>query len=173
MDKQSINRAIARISYEIIERNNGTENICIVGILRRGAVIAKRISEKISQVEGRKINTGTLDITPYRDDLKINGADDASDIQFQLADKDVVIVDDVICTGRSVRAAIDAVMSRGRPRTIQLATLIDRGHRELPIRPDYVGKNVPTANNEEVLVRVKEYDLENRVVIMEKDDLKN
>lgn len=165
MDENAFTRATARISYEIIERNGGVDNICIIGILRRGAAIAKKIADKISQVEGRSIPVGILDISQYRDDRAPAEQDDSS-IPFEIADCNVILVDDVIYTGRSVRAAIDAIMARGRPQSIQFAALIDRGHRELPIRPDYVGKNVPTSREETVSVRVEEYDGENRVVIL-------
>lgn len=171
MDEKAMQRAIARISFEIIERNRGTENLCILGILRRGAVIARRIAAKIEEIENHPVEVGVLDITPYRDDIEnFKDTDDLTDIPFSLVGRNVVLIDDVIHTGRSVRAAIDSVMSRGRPQTIQLAALIDRGHRELPIRPDYVGKNAPTSNSELVRVCVKEYDGINQVDIMAKGD---
>ena len=144
MDDKAIGRAIARISYEIIENNKGTENLCIVGILSRGVPIGRRIAAKLSELEKTEVPFGALDIT--------------TDIPFVIRDKNVVIVDDVIFTGRSSRAAIDALIKRGRPRSIQLAVLVDRGHRELPIRPDYVGKNLPTSHSEVVKVSVKELD---------------
>ena len=150
MDDAAVGRAVARISYEIIERNKGVENICVVGIISRGAPIGK--------LEKAEVPFGTLDITPYRDDVSGTVDTDATDIPFSVTDKNVIIVDDVIFTGRSVRAAIDAIIKRGRPRTIQLAVLVDRGHRELPIRPDYVGKNLPTSHNEKVKVSVTELD---------------
>ncbi|MBR5164108.1 MAG: bifunctional pyr operon transcriptional regulator/uracil phosphoribosyltransferase PyrR [Ruminococcus sp.] len=158
MDDAAVGRAVARISYEIIERNKGVENICVVGIISRGAPIGKRIAEKLGELEKAEIPFGTLDITPYRDDVSGTVDTDATDIPFSVTDKNVIIVDDVIFTGRSVRAAIDAIIKRGRPRTIQLAVLVDRGHRELPIRPDYVGKNLPTSHNEKVKVSVTELD---------------
>lgn len=164
MDSSAMSRAIARISYEIIEKNTQLKKLCVIGILRRGAIIARRISDKIEQVENIELKFGTLDITPFRDDRK--GEKDMSDIPFSIEDMDVILVDDVIFTGRSVRAAIDALMSRGRPHSIQFATMIDRGHRELPIRPDFVGKNLPTSKDETVRVHVKEYDGENRVIIL-------
>lgn len=170
MDEKAMQRAIARISFEIIERNRGTDNLCILGILRRGAVIARRIARKIEEIEGRPVDAGVLDITPYRDDINGFSSTDLSEIPFPLVGRNVVLVDDVIHTGRSVRAAIDAVMSRGRPQTIQLAALIDRGHRELPIRPDYVGKNAPTSNSELVHVCVEEYDGCNQVDILAKGE---
>ncbi len=159
MDESAICRATARITYEILERNKGPQSLCLVGILSRGAVLARRISEKIQELEGAAVEWGVLDITPYRDDLP-HDADYAerTDIDFSLTDKNVVICDDVLYTGRTSRAAIDAVIKRGRPKSIQLAVLVDRGHRELPIRPDYVGKNVPTSRNEKVQVHVRELD---------------
>ena len=158
MDDAAVSRAVARISYEIIERNKGVENICVVGIISRGAPIGKRIAEKLGELEKAEVPFGTLDITPYRADVSGTVDTDATDIPFSVTDKNVIIVDDVIFTGRSVRAAIDAIIKRGRPRTIQLAVLVDRGHRELPIRPDYVGKNLPTSHNEKVKVSVTELD---------------
>lgn len=171
MDEKSIFRVVARMSYEIIERNHGAQNICIIGIKRRGAVVAQWIAAKIKEVENTEVNLGFLDITPYRDDLDHDAPiADESEISFPVAGKTVVLVDDVIYTGRSARAAMDAVMDKGRPARIQLAALIDRGHREVPIRPDFVGKNVPTAKSEEVAVLVTEYDGENRAVILDSAD---
>ncbi|HEY5587204.1 MAG TPA: bifunctional pyr operon transcriptional regulator/uracil phosphoribosyltransferase PyrR [Ruminiclostridium sp.] len=172
MDESAISRAIIRISYEIIEKNKGVENLVLIGIQRRGVPLAKRIAERIKDVENREILVGILDITLYRDDLSllnehpvING----TEINFDIANKKVVLVDDVIYTGRTVRAAIDAVMDINRPQMIQLAVLIDRGHRELPIRADYVGKNVPTSRNEIVHVNVMEIDGVNNVTITDKE----
>lgn len=167
MDGNAVSRAIARISYEIIERNKGTEDICFIGILSRGVYIAERIAGKICELEGVAAEVGILDITAYRDDEKYSENVDNTDIHFDIRDKRVIIVDDVIFTGRSARAAIDAVMKRGRPKSIQLAALVDRGHRELPIRPDYVGKNVPTSLDEAVKVMMKEIDGEDKVIILE------
>lgn len=160
-----MNRAVARISYEIIERNKGTENLCVIGILSRGVPIGRRISDKLSELEQTGVPFGSLDITPYRDDSKTEAHDEKTNITFDINDKNIVLVDDVIFTGRSSRAAIDALIKRGRPRSIQLAVLIDRGHRELPIRPDYVGKNLPTSHSEEVQVFVKELDDIDSVII--------
>lgn len=160
-----MNRAVARISYEIIERNKGTENLCIIGILSRGVPIGRRISDKLSELEQNGVPFGSLDITPYRDDSKTEAHDEKTNITFDINDKNIVLVDDVIFTGRSSRAAIDALIKRGRPRSIQLAVLVDRGHRELPIRPDYVGKNLPTSHSEEVQVFVKELDDIDSVII--------
>jgi pyrimidine operon attenuation protein/uracil phosphoribosyltransferase len=171
MDEKAIFRAVARISYEIIERNHGVQNLCIIGIKTRGAALAKMIATKIQEVEGTPVDIGFIDITPYRDDLKGKQIDltEKSQIDFDVSGKKVILIDDVIYTGRSVRAAIDAVMKKGRPQLLQLAVLIDRGHRELPIRPDFVGKNVPTARSEVVDVRMNEYDGENRVVIFDSE----
>ncbi len=165
MDDKAIARAIARISYEIIERNKGTEDLCVVGIFSRGVPLGKRIADKLSELEKNEVPFGALDITPYRDDSKHGGADERTDIPFDITDKNVVIVDDVIFTGRSSRAAIDALIKRGRPRSIQLAVLVDRGHRELPIRPDYVGKNLPTSHSEVVKVSAMEIDGSDGVAI--------
>ncbi len=167
LDDKAMARAIARMSYQIIERNKGVDNLVIIGILSRGAQIAERIARRIQDVEGREVEVGLLDITAHRDDLH-PGADyqDKSNIPFDFSDKTVVLVDDVMYTGRSVRAAIDGLMDRGRPRSIQLAVLIDRGHRELPIRPDYIGKNVPTSKNEQIQVFVTERDGIDKVSIL-------
>lgn len=170
MDEKAMSRAIARMSFEIIERNRGTEDLCLIGILRRGAVIAERIAEKIAEVEGHRPLLGKLDITPFRDDQPGRSPHGKTEISFPVEGKRLVLVDDVIYTGRSVRAAIDAIMKLGRPQLIQLAVLIDRGHRELPIRADYIGKNVPTARKEIVKVQVESYDGANRAIIFCKDD---
>ncbi len=167
MDENQIKRAVVRISYEIAEHNKGTENLEIIGIMSRGVYLAERIAGKLKELEGFSGTAGRLDITAFRDDGKNNSGSDGTNIPFDIKDKDVVLVDDVMFTGRSCRAAIDAVMSRGRPRTIQLAVLVDRGHRELPLRPDYVGKNVPTSRDETVRVMVKETDGCDMAVILE------
>ena len=158
MDEKAVGRAVARISYEITERNKGTEGICIIGIISRGAPLGRRIADKLKELEKNDVPFGTLDITPYRDDVSEAVGDEKTDIPFSVTDKKVILVDDVIFTGRSVRAAIDAIIKRGRPRSIQLAVLVDRGHRELPIRPDYVGKNLPTSHSEKIKVSVTELD---------------
>jgi pyrimidine operon attenuation protein/uracil phosphoribosyltransferase len=168
MDENGINRAVTRIAHEIIEKNKGVEDIVLIGIQRRGVPLSKMIAEKIKVVEGKEVPVGILDITLYRDDLSmlaehpiING----TEINFSVNGKKIVLVDDVIYTGRTVRAAIDAIMDIGRPKMIQLAVLIDRGHRELPIRADYVGKNVPTSKLEIVNVKLFEFDKVNAVTI--------
>ncbi|MDO5558236.1 MAG: bifunctional pyr operon transcriptional regulator/uracil phosphoribosyltransferase PyrR [Oscillospiraceae bacterium] len=158
MDENAMKRAVTRIAYEILEQNKGAESLCIVGVLSRGVYLAKRIAEKIYELEGTGAEFGELDITPHRDDIKKASTLDRTQIDFDINDKVVVLVDDVIYTGRSIRAAIDALIARGRPKRIQLAVLIDRGHREVPIRPDYVGKNLPTSHEEKVKVMVKEMD---------------
>ena len=165
MDESSIARAVTRISFEMIERNKGTDDLCLIGLFSRGAVLAKRIAAKLSEIDGREIPVGLLDITPFRDDKPRGSAPDSSEIPFDITDRRVVIVDDVIFTGRTARAAIDGIMSRGRPMLIQLAALVDRGHRELPIRADYIGKNLPTSREETVKVLVKELDGCDKVVI--------
>lgn len=170
LDENAIGRAITRISFEIIERNKGAEDLCLIGLYSRGAVLAERIGTKIAANEGREIPTGSLDITPFRDDERREQTADGSRIDFDVTGKRVVIIDDVIFTGRTARAAIDGIMRRGRPKLIQLAALIDRGHRELPIRADYIGKNLPTSGGEKVRVMVKEIDGCDKVIICETDD---
>ncbi len=166
LDEQAMQRANTRIAHEIVERNKGAEDVVLVGIQRRGVPLARRLAKTMEAIEGKKIPVGVLDITYYRDDLsllsahpKING----TDVPFVIEDKIVVLVDDVLYTGRTVRAAIDALMDMGRAKKIQLAVLIDRGHRELPIRADFVGKNVPTSRDEQVVVNVTDYDGEESV----------
>lgn len=156
MDEMAVERAIKRISHEIIENNKGVSNVVLLGVVTRGVTLAEKIKDNILSFEGKDISVGKLDITLYRDDLteisyqpKVNG----TEVPFSVADKNVILCDDVIYTGRTTRAAIDAIMRLGRPKTIQLAVLVDRGHRELPIRPDYVGKNIPTSHTEEVAVK--------------------
>ena len=165
-----MNRAITRIAHEIIERNKGIDEVIIVGIKTRGAYLAKRLSERIAQIEGKKVRTGELDITLYRDDLSTKYENEEAqvqqvDIAHIVSNQKVILVDDVLYTGRTVRAALDAVMDLGRPSQIQLAVLVDRGHRELPIRADYVGKNVPTAGHERIVVKLDEVDGQDVVLI--------
>jgi pyrimidine operon attenuation protein/uracil phosphoribosyltransferase len=157
LDKQEIHRALVRISHEIIEKNKGVGNLCLVGIQRGGVYLAKRLAERIGEIERHEIPVGLLDITFYRDDLTIRQpAVSRTEIPCDINDKKIVLVDDVFYTGRSIRSALDALMDMGRPSSIQLAVLIDRGHRELPIRADYVGKNIPTSRNERVEVELEE-----------------
>ena len=170
MDEKAIGRAITRISHEIIERNKGIEDVVLVGIKTRGVPIADRIGKKIQQIEGASVNTGEVDITLYRDDLKKIDVDpviNGSNVQFSIDDKIVILVDDVLYTGGTVRSALDAIIDIGRPKAIQLAVLVDRGHRELPIRADYVGKNVPTSKGEIISVKLSEIDGEDSVTINE------
>ena len=172
MDEVAIERAIKRIAHEIIEKNHGTDHLVIIGIKTRGIPIAKRIIKVIEFIEGVILENGILDITLYRDDLSSKTEHpvlNATDIPFSILNKNVILVDDVIYTGRTARAAMDAVMSHGRAATIQLAVLIDRGHRELPIRADYVGKNIPTSKAELVSVHMTECDGENNVTLYEKN----
>ena len=171
MDEIAMERALKRISHEIIEKNKGVKDIALVGIKTRGIPIAKRIAGYIKDFENYEVEVGNLDITLYRDDLteKFEQAHlNQTDINFDINNKNIILIDDVLYTGRTVRAALDAIIDIGRPKTIQLAELIDRGHRELPIRADYVGKNVPTSENEIVRVELIETDDENRVIICEK-----
>ncbi|GLI50334.1 bifunctional protein PyrR [Tepidanaerobacter syntrophicus] len=170
MDEKAIDRTLIRISHEIIEKNKGVEDLALVGIRRRGVPLARRLAKYISSIEGVDVPVGILDITLYRDDLSsltLQPVVRKTEINFNIADKNIILVDDVIYTGRTIRAALDALADLGRAKSIQLAVLIDRGHRELPIRPDYVGKNVPTSNDEIVEVRLEEIDGENSVVILE------
>jgi len=171
LDDGALDRALTRIAHEILERNDGAKDLAFVGLRTRGVTLAQRLAAKIARIDGTTLPVGTLDITLYRDDLDLRGAPviRGTDIPFSIKNKTVVLVDDVLFTGRTIRAALDALIDLGRPRSIQLATLIDRGHRELPIRPDYVGKNLPTSRRESVAVRLKEHDGEDRVVIEEPD----
>lgn len=176
MDSQGINRALVRISHEIVEKNKGVEDIVLVGIRSRGVPLAERIGEAIANIEGKKPPVGILDITLYRDDLSKLSYQPVvrpTTMPVDLDRKTVVLVDDVLYTGRTIRAALDAIMDMGRPHAIQLAVLVDRGHRELPIRADYVGKNVPTSSKEIISVLIKEIDHEDRVLIREEDDSLN
>ncbi len=171
MDNAAINRSITRIAHEILERNDGVENIVLVGIYTRGVYLAQKIAEKINKIEECDIKIGSLDITLYRDDLSKLGENpiiNSTNITFSIDEKNVILIDDVIFTGRTVRAAMDALMDFGRPKSIQLAILIDRGHRELPIRPDFIGKNVPTSKNEIIHVRIFDIDGAEDVLLSEK-----
>lgn len=170
MDKDAMNRALTRIAHEIVEKNKGVEDVALIGIQRRGVPLAKRIAQKIEEIEIVKVPLGVLDITFYRDDLSLLAAHpviNGTDIGFQIEGKKIVLVDDVIYTGRTVRAAIECLFDLGRPQMVQLAVLIDRGHRELPFRPDYVGKNIPTSKSELVSVQVVEIDNIDKVTINE------
>ncbi|MGN1401738.1 MAG: bifunctional pyr operon transcriptional regulator/uracil phosphoribosyltransferase PyrR [Bacillus sp. (in: firmicutes)] len=172
LDEQAIRRALTRIAHEIIEKNKGIEDCVIVGIKTRGIFLAERLAERIEQIEGNPIAIGELDITLYRDDLSEKSKDGkpevkGSDIPVDINNKKVIVIDDVLYTGRTVRAAMDALMDIGRPSQIQLGVLVDRGHRELPIRADFVGKNVPTSQSEMISVSLKEIDEIDKVSILE------
>ena len=168
MDAAAISRAMARITHEIIERNRGVESICLLGVKRRGIPLAAMLAENIRRFEGVDVPLGHLDITLHRDDLSEQDKQSVSReccIPCDIREKTVIIVDDVMYTGRTARAALEAVFAEARPKAVQLAVLVDRGHRELPIRPDYVGKNVPTSKSEQIAVAVQEIDGENGVYI--------
>jgi pyrimidine operon attenuation protein / uracil phosphoribosyltransferase len=175
MDRETIRRTLTRMAHEIVERNGGGGDLCLVGICRRGVPLAERLAGQIAEAEGVRIPVGTLDVTSYRDDRDIQGRPEKGEagssvevqLPFPVTNRRIVLVDDVLYTGRTVRAALDALIDRGRPASIQLAVLVDRGHRELPIRPDFVGKNLPTSAREIVTVRVAEIDGEDEVVIEE------
>ena len=172
LDARAVERTLKRMSVEIVELNRGTDDLIIVGIQRRGVQLADRLVKMIEGGEGVIVPQGSLDITLYRDDLGMRGAPviRGTDIPFSIRDKTVILVDDVLFTGRTIRAALDALIDLGRPKMIQLAILVDRGHRELPIRPDYIGKNLPTSRRESVAVRLMEHDGEDRVVIEEPEE---
>lgn len=168
LDKQDIERAVIRMAHEIIERNKGIRSICLVGIQRGGVHLAKRIASALKKIEKKNIPVGSLDIALYRDDINVRKEQPVvrrTEVPCEINNKTVVLVDDVLFTGRSIRAAMDAIMDFGRPSAIQLAVLVDRGHRELPIKPDFVGKNIPTSLNETVTVQLAEDGYEDKVVL--------
>ncbi|MCK1238691.1 bifunctional pyr operon transcriptional regulator/uracil phosphoribosyltransferase PyrR [Streptococcus uberis] len=165
VDDVTMKRAITRITYEIIERNKSLDNLVLAGIKTRGVYLARRIQERLKQLEGIELPIGELDIKPFRDDMKVE--EDTTDMPFDINGKDVILVDDVLYTGRTIRAAIDNLVSLGRPARVGLAILVDRGHRELPIRADYVGKNIPTSSIEEIVVEVIEVDGKDCVSIVD------
>ena len=165
VDELTVKRAITRITYEIIERNKDLNRIVLAGIKTRGVFIARRIQERLEQLEGIAVPVVELDTKPFRDDVK--SGEDTSVISVDVTDREVILVDDVLYTGRTIRAAIDNIVSHGRPACVSLAVLVDRGHRELPIRPDYVGKNIPTSRSEEIIVEMIELDGQDRVLITE------
>jgi pyrimidine operon attenuation protein / uracil phosphoribosyltransferase len=172
LDKDTISRSLMRIAHEILEKNKGTSDLCLIGIRNRGAYLASRLADCIATIDKERVPVGVLDITLYRDDLTLISSQPVvhkTEIDFDITGKNVVLVDDVLYTGRTIRAALDALIDLGRPKIIQLAVLIDRGHRELPIRADFVGKNIPTAKNETIEVRLEETDAKDEVVIVEKD----
>lgn len=173
LDEQAIGRALTRIAHQIIEKNKGIDECILVGIRTRGIFLAERLAAKIVEIEGESIPVGEIDITLYRDDLTKKTENQeplvkGSNIPVVISDKKVILVDDVLYTGRTVRAGLDALMDIGRPSAIQLAVLVDRGHRELPIRADYVGKNIPTSNEEKIVVELAEVDQLDQVSIFEK-----
>ena len=173
LEEEKLNRTVARIAHEIVERNFDLSKIVLVGILRRGVTFAKMLRDQIFEFENVSVPIGVLDVSLYRDDLTEIGSKPIvkeTELGVEVANKNVILCDDVIFTGRTARAAIDATLSFGRPKTIQLAVVVDRGHRELPIKPDYVGKNIPTSLSELISVRFKEYDGETRIVICENAD---
>jgi len=173
LDSEAVGRTLKRIAHEIIEHNKGTKDLVIVGVRTRGAHLAERLAGLIAEIDGRKPPVGILDITLYRDDLSSIAQQPVvhkTVMDFDIEDKKVVLVDDVLYTGRTVRAALDEIIDFGRPQFIQLAVLVDRGHRELPIRADYVGKNIPTSTKETVEVRLTESDGVDEVVVLEKDE---
>jgi pyrimidine operon attenuation protein/uracil phosphoribosyltransferase len=168
MDAEAIRRALTRIAHEVVERNKGAQHLAIVGIRTRGAILAQRLAKAVETIDNHPIQVGILDITLYRDDLSRSAPNPivhATEIPFDIADYQVILVDDVLFTGRTIRAALNALSDLGRPKTIQLAVLVDRGHRELPIRADYVGKNIPTSLAEHVEVRLNELDEKEEVVL--------
>lgn len=170
MDSDQIRRAIKRIAHEIVERNTGVENLVVVGIRRRGVYLAERIATYLESIEKNKVPVGILDITLYRDDFQTMTSKPVigkTEIKVDITDKVIILVDDVLYTGRTIRAALDELIDFGRPKQIQLAVLVDRGHREFPIKADYVGKNIPTSDKEQVEVHLKEFDDEDEVILGE------
>jgi pyrimidine operon attenuation protein/uracil phosphoribosyltransferase len=169
MSAEDMQRALVRIAHEIVERNRGARDLVLVGMQTRGVPLAGRLASTIQGLEGINVPVGSLDISLYRDDLSslsLKPTVHRTDVPVDVTDKQIVLVDDVFYTGRSIRAAMDALIDLGRPQSIQLAVLVDRGHRELPIRADYVGKNIPTSKNEEIKVEIKEVDGEDRVIVV-------
>jgi len=169
MDAKTIGRALIRIAHEIVEKNKGAENMAVIGIQNRGAYLAERVARLIEKIEGVQIPVGLMDITLYRDDVQTKLEQplvQKTEILFDVVDKVIILVDDVLFTGRTIRAALDQIIDFGRPKRIQLAVLVDRGHRELPIRADYVGKNIPTAQEDRVKVKIEEVDGEDNVSIV-------
>ncbi len=170
VDEVGLDRTITRLAHEILERNRGTQSLAIVGIRTRGAFVAERIQKKINEIENADIPLGILDATLYRDDFRIAFKQpkvQITDIPFDIDDMNLILVDDVLFTGRTARASLDALMDFGRPKRIQLAVLVDRGHRELPIKADFVGKNIPTSMGEEVRVKMKEIDDRDAILLVE------
>ena len=170
IDPVGLQRTITRLAHEILEKNRGAKNLVLIGIRTRGEFLAKRLKEKISEIENIDLPFGVLDATLYRDDFRTRLKQpeiSVTDIKFDISEKDIILIDDVLYTGRTVRAALDALMDLGRPNSIQLCVLVDRGHRQLPIKADYVGKNIPTSINEEIKVKLKEVDEEDAVYLVD------
>ncbi len=170
IDETGLSRTITRLSHEILERNKGSENIILIGMRTRGEFLAKRIQNKIKEIDGNLPTLGILDATLYRDDFRTRLKQpevSVTDITFDITEKDVILIDDVLYTGRTTRAALDALMDLGRPSSIQFCVLVDRGHREMPIKADFIGKNIPTSLNEEVKVKMQEIDDEDAVYLIE------
>jgi pyrimidine operon attenuation protein/uracil phosphoribosyltransferase len=170
VDKEGLDRILTRIAHEILEKNKGSKNLVLIGMRTRGEFLAKRLQKKIKDIDGVELPFGVLDVTLYRDDFRTRLKQpqvSVSDITFDINEKDVILVDDVLYTGRTVRSALNALMDFGRPSSIQLCILVDRGHRELPIRADYAGKNIPTSLNEEIKLKVEEYDGEDAIYLVE------
>ena len=169
IDEEGLNRTLTRLAHEILEKNKGSKNLVLIGMRTRGEFIAERIKQKIKEIDKSDPSYGVLDVTLYRDDFRVRLKQpeiSVTNITFDVNDRDVILIDDVLYTGRTVRAALDALMDLGRPNTIQLCVLVDRGHRELPIRADFIGKNIPTSINEEIRVRIKETDGEDGVFLV-------
>jgi pyrimidine operon attenuation protein/uracil phosphoribosyltransferase len=169
MDAKAVERALIRVAHEIVEKNKGAEDLAVIGIKTRGAYLAERIAKLIEEIEKVKVPVGLMDITLYRDDIQTKLEQPViqkTEILFDVVEKVIILVDDVLFTGRTIRAALDQVIDFGRPKNIQLAVLVDRGHRELPIRADYVGKNIPTAKDDQVKVKITEVDKEDSVSII-------
>ncbi len=172
-DKEGLDRILTRIAHEILEKNKGSNNLVLIGMRTRGEYLAKRLRNKLIAIEGIDLPLGVLDVTLYRDDFRKRIKQpqvSVSDITFDVNEKDVILVDDVLYTGRTVRSALNAIMDLGRPSSIQLCILVDRGHRELPIRADYVGKNIPTSLNEEIKLKVEEFDGEDAIYLIESEN---
>lgn len=173
LDRLAIARAMSRIAHEVVEHHHGLDGLVLIGIRTGGAHLAKRLAARLKEIEGAEVPVGTLDITLYRDDLTTRADQPTvrqTEIPFSITDRQVVLVDDVLYTGRTIRAAMDSLIDLGRPAAIQLAVLVDRGHRELPVRPDYVGKNLPTARQEKIKVLLEEAGEEDRVVIFSEEE---
>lgn len=172
-DKEGLDRILVRFAHEILEKNKGSKNLVLIGMRTRGEFLAKRLRKILFAIEGIDLPLGVLDVTLYRDDFRTRIKQpqvSVSDITFDINEKDVILVDDVLYTGRTVRSALNAIMDLGRPSSIQLCILVDRGHRELPIRADYVGKNIPTSQNEEIKLKVEEVDGEDAIYLIESDN---